>query len=291
MIVWTPELDATLLRLTAEGLSGALVGERMGGTEGSISSRLRRLRNHGFEIVRPEFRITRDGRDWTESEVRTLREHGPVVGSIAVGKLLTKSRHAVRKKANELGVIMATSRTTPRRIPSGFKWTEANTARLIGLVADGLSHAMCCVALGAPTRNAVVGKIHRLIRDGIIPPRQDERGRPKIPRVSVERRPAPKVRVPREPVAVVDLPWTPAPVVVAPVVLAEVGLMLKIPLADIGFAQCRWPMGDPKEDDFCFCGLPADGPYCPGHHRMAYQPGSKAKRHPSTTAPAREWAA
>lgn len=39
---------------------------------------------------------------------------------------------------------------------------------------------------------------------------------------------------------------------------------------------CRWPIGDPDDDDFGFCGKPADlaerRPYCVAHHRLAYEP-------------------
>jgi GcrA cell cycle regulator len=38
--------------------------------------------------------------------------------------------------------------------------------------------------------------------------------------------------------------------------------------------DCRWPIGDPRQPDFHFCGAPKlpDRPYCEIHWRMAFQP-------------------
>ena len=42
---------------------------------------------------------------------------------------------------------------------------------------------------------------------------------------------------------------------------------------------CKWPIGDPQHDDFCFCGHgPRDGsPYCEYHARIAYQPAQERR--------------
>ena len=42
---------------------------------------------------------------------------------------------------------------------------------------------------------------------------------------------------------------------------------------------CRWPYGDPKTDEFHFCGgKPSVGkPYCPTHSRIAYRPATERK--------------
>jgi len=38
--------------------------------------------------------------------------------------------------------------------------------------------------------------------------------------------------------------------------------------------DCRWPVGDPRESDFHFCGQAklAGRPYCELHWRLAFQP-------------------
>ena len=58
---------------------------------------------------------------------------------------------------------------------------------------------------------------------------------------------------------------------------AEVGEMRKLALADIGDAECRWPLGDPTHEDFAFCGLQAvkGHAYCAGHCRMVYRTPSR----------------
>ena len=42
-------------------------------------------------------------------------------------------------------------------------------------------------------------------------------------------------------------------------------------LAELTENACRWPLGDPKADDFCFCGADAvpGSSYCAHHHRKA----------------------
>jgi len=42
---------------------------------------------------------------------------------------------------------------------------------------------------------------------------------------------------------------------------------------------CLWPLGDPGEPDFHFCGMPAiEGkPYCPGHCARAYITRTRAE--------------
>ncbi len=38
-------------------------------------------------------------------------------------------------------------------------------------------------------------------------------------------------------------------------------------------AMCKFPIGDPRDADFAFCGRDARcGPYCGAHARLAYQP-------------------
>jgi GcrA cell cycle regulator len=50
--------------------------------------------------------------------------------------------------------------------------------------------------------------------------------------------------------------------------------------------DCRWPVGDPKDTDFHFCGAPklAARPYCELHWRMAFQPARARESRPSVIA-------
>jgi GcrA cell cycle regulator len=50
-------------------------------------------------------------------------------------------------------------------------------------------------------------------------------------------------------------------------------------LLELSAEKCRWPISTPGAEDFCFCGnTPVEGlPYCPGHTRLAYRPGSRQR--------------
>ncbi len=50
--------------------------------------------------------------------------------------------------------------------------------------------------------------------------------------------------------------------------------------------RCLWPIGDPPDPDFRFCGEEAQpqGPYCPEHHAQAYI--GRRSRSAGETAPA-----
>jgi GcrA cell cycle regulator len=50
-------------------------------------------------------------------------------------------------------------------------------------------------------------------------------------------------------------------------------------LLELSEERCRWPISTPGADDFCFCGnMPVQGlPYCAGHSRLAYRPGSRQR--------------
>jgi GcrA cell cycle regulator len=50
-------------------------------------------------------------------------------------------------------------------------------------------------------------------------------------------------------------------------------------LLELSEKRCRWPISTPGLADFCFCGnTPLEGlPYCAGHTRLAYRPGSRQR--------------
>jgi GcrA cell cycle regulator len=50
-------------------------------------------------------------------------------------------------------------------------------------------------------------------------------------------------------------------------------------LLELSEQRCRWPISTPGAEDFCFCGnTPVEGlPYCAGHTRLAYRPGSRQR--------------
>ncbi len=48
----------------------------------------------------------------------------------------------------------------------------------------------------------------------------------------------------------------------------------RVKLFDLEFNSCRFPIGDPRDAEFSFCGQPAPGfginPYCPTHQKVAF---------------------
>ena len=48
----------------------------------------------------------------------------------------------------------------------------------------------------------------------------------------------------------------------------------RVTILHLSDKTCKWPIGDPGSEEFCFCGHgPRDGsPYCEYHARLAYQP-------------------
>jgi GcrA cell cycle regulator len=47
---------------------------------------------------------------------------------------------------------------------------------------------------------------------------------------------------------------------------------LNIPLVKLDNHTCRWPLGDPRDEDFCFCGkkIKTGQTYCEEHSAIAY---------------------
>jgi len=136
-------------------------------------------------------------------------------------------------------------------------WTDARVDALKTLWLEGLSASQVAHQLGGVTRNAVIGKVHRLGLSGRAPGISMPRPK-RAPRLHVARAPAPP-RLAARPEAMIEAPDTP-------------GLVLV--MTGLGAHVCKWPIGDPLAADFSFCGRAADGdgPYCGRHDRRAHQP-------------------
>src|SRR6202012_3603754 len=129
------------------------------------------------------------------------------------------------------------------------------------------------------TRNAVIGKVHRLGLSGrakspsSAAPRQ-RKGRPAQHMMRVSR-PGSRGNTALAPAFEVEL--DPDPIAYDKVVR----MSPRLPLLDLNEATCHWPVGDPSSPDFFFCGGKALAglPYCAQHLRLAYQPASDRRRH------------
>jgi len=146
-----------------------------------------------------------------------------------------------------------------RAAGSSGGWTDDAVEALVRLWRTGdLSAAMIARRLGV-TRNAVLGKIHRL---GLSKPR---RRRP--PAIA----PTPRHVKPRRVASAARAPAS-APVGTPPKLTADVGPGLVTRLEDLPSRACHWPLGDPQAADFAFCGRPVETkPYCPAHSGVAYR--------------------
>ena len=134
-------------------------------------------------------------------------------------------------------------------------WTDERVEQLKSLWTEGLSASQIARVLGGVTRNAVIGKVHRLGLAGRAGPARTERPRHASTHKSVVRaQPVHREIVEED-----------------PVILADGSFATVLTIND---RMCKWPIGDPSEGEFHFCGhRPKDGsPYCEAHARKAYQP-------------------
>ena len=149
-----------------------------------------------------------------------------------------------------------------------MSWTDDRVEVLKKLWLDGFSASQIAKQLGGGlTRNAVIGKVHRLGLSGRAAPSQPQRAafkavRPVRP--AVAHTPAVRRVTPVAPVEALPEPAY---------ACEETGSATVLTL---GTHMCKWPIGDPSSDGFTFCGKVAgDGPYCVHHARVAYQAAPK----------------
>jgi len=169
-------------------------------------------------------------------------------------------------------------------IDAGATWTDERVELLKKLWTDGLSASQIAAELGNVTRNAVIGKVHRL---GLSGRAKDVKAVPAAPRArKVTRAPsAPAPIAPQAHSKVVLAPIPLQPVREEPEVMADendVALPMseRVTIMDLRESMCRWPMGDPTKPEFRFCGARSITglPYCTHHARIAYQPVADRKR-------------
>ena len=152
-------------------------------------------------------------------------------------------------------------------VSSSATWTAGRIEQLRACVGTGMTCSQIAAAIGV-SRNAVIGKIHRL---GLAS------GRPAGAGARVDC--PPRARHPRGPTQrrLLRLAYARAPL---DEIMSGIVVISTHPcsLIDIDAHQCRWPIGDPATTDFLFCGNDAIGgfTYCVGHARMAYR--SPARR-------------
>ncbi|MBR6356278.1 MAG: global cell cycle regulator GcrA-like protein [Alphaproteobacteria bacterium] len=144
-------------------------------------------------------------------------------------------------------------------------WTDEQVDRLQELWAQGLTANEIAKILGV-TKNSIVGKVHRLClpaRPSPIKSKENE-GAAEAPAI---------IDSPTE--ASPQIPVEPKPSAPKPTATAPKGENIR--LIDLDSHTCRWPIGDPRDEDFCFCGrkVRTGQTYCDEHSQMAYVKATK----------------
>jgi GcrA cell cycle regulator len=193
-----------------------------------------------------------------------------------------------------------------------MSWTDERVETLKKMWGDGQSASQIAKELGGVTRNAVIGKVHRLgLSNRVAGSGTPEDEEPPVPETPVAaatvRAPAPPeaTRIPearpatdrpaaqtggatvtslpiRKAIIPAGQPLPPQPSLneISPEALASVREVEKrarrLTLMELTERTCKWPVGDPATDDFWFCGLPSlpGKPYCEAHVGVAFQPMS-----------------
>jgi GcrA cell cycle regulator len=161
-----------------------------------------------------------------------------------------------------------------------MSWNDERVETLKKLWAEGLSASQIAGRLGGVTRNAVIGKVHRLGLAGraTTSRMKSHRVRPRSAN-AVKRIAKPRFAMLGNP-AVRALYHPEAEPFVPTVEELDIPLAERRTIQTLTECNCRWPIGDPQHADFHFCNRnKAPGlPYCEFHARRAFQPPQPRRR-------------
>ncbi|MCE1236402.1 MAG: GcrA cell cycle regulator [Hyphomicrobiales bacterium] len=167
-----------------------------------------------------------------------------------------------------------------------ISWTDERVDLLKKLWGEGLSASQIAGELGGVTRNAVIGKVHRLGLSGRAKAPQPAANRPKKPTTrpatSSGRSEGGPISLGATALKAETLPSArpqaqPTPQLAS---LSDEPLIPNASVLQINEQTCKWPVGDPSSPDFHFCARRSDVgiPYCAYHARIAYQPVADRRR-------------
>jgi GcrA cell cycle regulator len=177
-----------------------------------------------------------------------------------------------------------------------MSWTDERVELLKKMWTEGQSASQIAKELGGVTRNAVIGKVHRLglsnragagaapSAPAASPAKPAAKEKPAAPAAPKAARPEPKAAAKAKPTAEEEtaadepeaipmsaarraiipagqpLPPQPSANEISPEALAKVSEVektaKKLSLMELTEKTCKWPVGDPATDNFWFCGLP-----------------------------------
>ncbi|MBD3662317.1 GcrA family cell cycle regulator [Sulfitobacter aestuariivivens] len=182
-----------------------------------------------------------------------------------------------------------------------MSWTDDRVETLKKMWGEGQSASQIAKELGGVTRNAVIGKVHRLglsnratsggSAKAEAKPKAAAKAAPKAKAEPKTESAEPKTEAAAPPRSTLParkqiipagqpLPPQPSANEISPEALAKVNEVekkaKKISLMELTERTCKWPVGDPATEKFWFCGLPVQQgkPYCEAHVGVAFQPMS-----------------
>lgn len=177
-----------------------------------------------------------------------------------------------------------------------MNWTDERVEKLKKLWAEGLSASQIAAQLGGVSRNAVIGKVHRLALPGrakaggttATPARAKRPAATVAPRAATftAARPAAAPRPAIRPAGSAVMKEEVEFDIEAEDEIQTIGSNVVVPMSRrLGLTQltdrtCKWPIGDPMKEEFHFCGndSPDTSPYCTFHAKLAYQPSAERRR-------------
>jgi len=172
-----------------------------------------------------------------------------------------------------------------------MSWTDERVEQLRQAWLEGKSASQIANLLGhGLTRNAVIGKVHRLGLAGRAKTSNGGGVAGSHPRPSQVLQNARSASPPRSaPSHAARIVRGATALAIQSQALAEaqpqeiesvvLPMSVRVTIVELKETMCRWPLGDPTSPDFRYCGSPnLAGPYCQYHGRLAYQPADTRRR-------------
>ena len=140
-----------------------------------------------------------------------------------------------------------------------MSWTSEKVEKLKELWSKGHTASQIAEKLGDTTRNAVIGKAHRLNLEARAPSKHSSSSRSKENKQVIKRSTSPMSRKAKFQSILLDKNFEPE----NPKSLEE-----------LTEETCKWPIGHPNEEKFYFCGRKPEGefPYCKLHDLYDFHP-------------------
>lgn len=160
-----------------------------------------------------------------------------------------------------------------------MSWDDGRIEQLKKLWSEGLSASQIATELGGVTRNAVIGKVHRLGLSGRAKSKPVSTNRQRSKTLVKQGRPTANISV-KGNLAMVEVVELEQEVVLKPRDNVVVPMSKRISIMELREGVCRWPIGDPLQAGFAYCGgdCGAGRTYCEPHARLAFQPQNDRRR-------------